>query len=164
MSNVLATGSPDVSVWHPDLRALHRYWTAIHPSDGLPGRRHLEPADIAPYLPRIWLIDVQPEPFRLRYRLVGTRIVELVGRELTGQWLDEAHPDWAARSEGTARFRAVVESRRPSRRRGKPTLFLEPKSDFIEIENGYFPLASDGRTVDVLLCYTNFYDLEGRAL
>src|SRR5690606_8929963 len=40
--------------------------------------------------------EVQTQPLRFRYRLVGTDIVQRLGMELTGKWLDE-HPDKALR-------------------------------------------------------------------
>ena len=154
----------DVSSWHPALQEIYRYWRAIHPGDALPGRQHLDPVDLRRFLPRLWLLDVQQEPFRLRYRLVGTRICEMAGRELTGQWLDEAHPAAAPDPGIFDRFRQVVATGTPSRRRGKPMLFLRHKADFTEIENAVFPFASDGKTVDMLLAYTIFYGVDGKEL
>jgi len=152
----------DVSSWHPLLQELYRYWCAIRPGEALPGRRHLDPLDLGKFLPRLWLLDVQREPFRLRYRLVGTRICEMAGRELTCQWLDEAHPGL---EPGTfVRFQQVVATGVPNRRRGKPKLFLSHKADLTEIENAVFPLAADGKTVDMLLVHTIFYSMDGKEI
>ena len=154
----------DISSWHPSLQAVYRYWLGIHPEKGLPGRQHLDPLDLRRFLPQLWLVDVQHEPFRLKYRLVGTRIRELVGRELTGQWLDEAHPFVAEDPATLDRFRRVATTGEPSRRRGKPTLFLTDKADFTEFENVFLPLARDGETVDMILSYSVFYRLDGTEL
>ncbi len=154
----------DVSSWHPALQELYRYWCAIHPGDALPGRQHLDPVDLCRFLPRVWLLDVQREPFRLRYRLVGTHICEMAGRELTGQWLDEAHPAAKLDPSIFGRFQQVAATGLPIRRRGKPKLFLRHKADFTEIENAVFPLASDGKTVDMILAYTIFYGVDGKEI
>jgi hypothetical protein len=129
--------------WHPKLQRLLQYWKSIHPPQGLPGRQHLDPLAIADLLAGIWLLDVQREPFRLRYRLAGTRIVEAIGREVTGQWLDEAHPHLAGKPEYLERFREVAETGVPSRRRGPARLWRH--EDYREIENTVFPLATDGQ-------------------
>lgn len=164
MESLREVGPPDSSGWHPDLQALYRYWRGIHPASGLPGRQHLDPVHLKTYLPRIWLVDLQADPFRVRYRLVGTRIVELAGRELTGLWLDEAHPEWAAGPGALDRFKSVAASGVPNHSRGRPRLSLAAKADFIEVENVYYPLASDGRMVDVIMSYTVFYASDGTTI
>ena len=145
--------------WHPKLQRLLRYWRSIHPPGGLPGRQHLDPMAIVDLLPGLWLLDVQRAPFRLRYRLVGTRIVESIGREVTGEWLDEAHPHVATEVDFFARYRRVVETGVPNRRRGAAKLWAH--ADYREVENAIFPLASDGRSVDMLMVLTVLYRADG---
>ena len=154
----------DIDTWHPSIQALYRYWLGIHPETGLPGRQHVDPLDLRRFLPWIWLLELQREPFRARYRLVGTRICELAGRELTGMWLDEAHSLVAENPSRLDRFRRVAEIGQPSWRRGKPSLFLSDMADFTEIENLFLPLARNGQTVDMILAYSVFYHLDGTEL
>lgn len=149
----------DFENWHPKLQRLFRYWESICPAQTLPGRQHFDPLAVADLLPGIWLLDVQPEPFRLRYRLVGTRIVEAIGQETTGLWMDEAHPHLLAHKHYFDRYQEVVGTRIPSRRRGPARMWTH--HDYREIENVILPLASDGTTVDVLLVMTVMYRLDG---
>ena len=151
----------DISGWHSRLQALYHYWQSIHPVAGLPGRKSLDPTAIPTLLPSIWLLDVQRKPFRLKYRLVGTHIVQLVGDDPTGRWLDEAHPHLAEDPSPLERYREVASTGAPSHRRGKPMIFLTHTADYTEIESAIFPLAQDGRTIDTLLCCTIFYRLDG---
>jgi hypothetical protein len=146
--------------WHPRLAALYRYWRSLHEGAGLPARRDLDPSAIREQLPTMWMLDVVREPLRFRYRLIGTRIREANDRDLTGLWLDEAHPTVAAQADGFARFRQVAIEGRPSWRRGAPTLFLA-RRDFRSIENLFLPMASDGHTVDLILANTVFYRHDG---
>jgi hypothetical protein len=151
---------PDFPDWHPKLQRMYRYWQQARPaSDLLPGRQHIDPLDIPDLLPGVWLLDVQREPFRLQYRLVGTRVVEAVGREVTGQWVDEAHPHILAIPSYIDRYRAIAASGVPSRRRGQAQLWQH--EDYREIENVIFPLATDGKVVDVLMVLTVMYWLDG---
>ena len=147
----------DTADWHPRLVELYRYWRSIHPAHGLPGRQHLDPAAIPHLLSTIWMLDVRREPLRFRYRLVGTRIRERAGRELTGLWLDEAHPTTWQNPQAAARLEALVRTGIPSRRRGKPTLFYAHR-DWREVENLMLPLATDGKTIDVILVITVFHE------
>lgn len=70
------------------VRRLHEYWKAKSSRDGgLPLRQDIEPADLRDLLPFIMLVDVEQDPPRFRYRLVGTRIVEFNHLEFTGRYL-----------------------------------------------------------------------------
>jgi PAS domain len=150
----------DTTGWNPRLTRLYGYWCAIRPPGGLlPGRRHFDPVDVPELLPGIWLLDIQREPLRMRYRLAGTGIVEAIGHEVTGRWFDEAHPGMMESPDFVARYRRVVERGAPDRRKGKPRLWVH--RDFDVIENLLLPFASDGRHVDMICAYSVLYRPDG---
>jgi hypothetical protein len=148
--------------WHPNIGMLFDYWRSIHPPGRLPGRQHLNPMDIPQLLPSIWLLDVQHSPFRLRFRLVGTTIEEVRGQFLTGKWIDETSPEIKDMDAYYRRYRDVVETHRPSWRRGPSQ--MQHLRDIEDLENILLPLATDGTNVDILLCKTIYYDRFGRTL
>ena len=152
----------DPAAWHPKIRQLHAHWRSIHPApDRLPGRQHLDPLSIPALLPNIWLVDVVRGPFRLRYRLVGTRIVDGLGADFTGQWFDEAHPDFGPAGRTYQDYLRVVEQKEVSWRRGKP-IFMAYAEACVEIERILLPLARDGQTVDMIIAITIFFDAAGQ--
>jgi len=156
----IESGTPlKTEQWHPRAVRLYRYWRSIAPGGALPGRQHLDPIDIAELLSCIWLLDVQRSPFRLRYRLAGTTIIEALGREVTGQWLDEAHPHIEDRAGFIARYSGVVESGQPSWRKGHARLWTH--RDFGVVENLLLPFARDGHAVDMLCALTVIYRRDG---
>lgn len=53
------------------------------------GARLLDPAAIPSLLPFVLLIEFERQPFRVRYRLTGTRVDEMTGMNITGRYLDE---------------------------------------------------------------------------
>ena len=73
------------------VQTLLRWWQE-RCGGGIPDRSQLDPSDIKPLLPNLLLLDVEHEPFRVRYRLVGTRIREATGFDITGRYLDELLP------------------------------------------------------------------------
>lgn len=73
------------------VRFLLRWWLGKCGAD-IPDRRDLDPADMKPLLPNILLSDVEHDPFRIRYRLVGTRAREATGFNIVGRYLDELLP------------------------------------------------------------------------
>lgn len=140
--------------WHPRIARFFLYWRSIRPADRLPGRQHLDPLAIPELLPGVWLLDIQREPFRLRYRLVGTEAVEAIGGEVTGRWMDDVHGTVRGQRY-LDRYRAVVEHGLPSWRRGAPILCTQKQHE--TLENLVVPLAADGETVDMLAAFTVFH-------
>lgn len=70
-------------------RMLFSYWRDNH-RDGLPlYRREVDPSAIKPILPFILLGDIEPAPFRVLFRLVGTAVAEFSRRDFSGKYLDE---------------------------------------------------------------------------
>lgn len=77
--------------------SLYAHWTAQRGARAMPDRRDIDPLDLPrPALPYLFLTDVVRSPdgnLRFRIRLAGTAMVELAGREPTGFFVDEVHPD-----------------------------------------------------------------------
>jgi hypothetical protein len=146
--------------WHPGLQRLYEYWKAIHPLQGLPGRQEFDPAAVPDLLPNLWMLDVQREPFRLRYRLVGTSILCSAPGGITGQWLDDVRPEIRDIPGYFDRHRAVVETKIPSWRYG--TSPFQHDVAFASLENLFLPLAGDGQHVDVILAATIYYRHNGK--
>lgn len=141
-------GPDDVARWDSRTREVHGYWVDRHPAPGvLPGRRHIDPAALKSHLPLIWLLDIQPDPFRARYRVLGTRLVEIAGRDLTGRWIDEVSAEAAAHIYPT--LRQVTAGRHAAHYRGR-AYYNNPDHRRI-VEYVLLPLAADGRTVDMVL-------------
>jgi len=70
------------------IEALHRYWSSR--AGGLaPQRNDIDPADIKPLLPFLYIVRYEREPFRVRYILTGTEADRWNGFSLTGRYVDE---------------------------------------------------------------------------
>ncbi len=158
-----ADGPFDTAGWNPRLAALYAHWRRIRPApDLLPGRRHFDPIDVPGALASIWLLDVQREPLRFRYRLIGSNVVRMIGGDFTGQWFDEARPALGKVMPKLVRYRLMVETGRATWRRGAPLLALDPY--WKSTENVIMPLAADGRSVDMLMCGSVYYSHDGNVL
>jgi hypothetical protein len=83
----------------PRIAQLAEYWRGL--GGGTAPERHLlDPGAIKPLLPYLLLIEFEDDPFRVRYRLTGTKVDEMTGINITGRYLDEF---------ATGAFRAVIE-------------------------------------------------------
>lgn len=152
----------DRAAWHPTVRRFYDYWLKVAPPGRLPGRQHIVPEDVVPLWSKLWMLDVFRDPLRYRLRLVGTDITRSLQREVTGLWLDEAQPETVSNVTLVNRYRFIVETGRPTWRRG-PTLWRRDPTHRI-IENCEVPLASDGKTVDKILAVSVIFNASGREL
>lgn len=129
------------------LRGILAYWQAKKGDRPAPLRADIDPAEIKPLLPYLGIVDVERNPLRFRYRLVGTEITHGYGRELTGCYLDEADLDDHA-TDIVQEYARAAESGEPScsileytRRDGR----------HVRYERLVLPLSSDGSRIDMLI-------------
>lgn len=146
---------PPLDELHPIARNVLAYWQDIRPEMGLPGRQHFDPAKIARHLANVWLLDVETEPYRFYYRVVGSALIDAGTPARTNEWLDVCVPEPEKRAGMEAFFIEAVESRGPNWRKGEQTLIHNRYLSGLEVIA--LPLARDGEHVDQLLCATIFY-------
>jgi hypothetical protein len=152
----------DRSDWHPLVRAFYDYWLSVCPPGRLPGRQHITPENVPNLWSRMWMLDIHRNPLRYRYRLCGTEMVRSLGREVTGLWLEEAHPELIENPLSRERFRYMAETGCPTWRRGPPLWTRDPEHRIIE--TCITPLATDGSIVDKILGISVMFDSHGRPL
>jgi hypothetical protein len=99
----------------PLLRRFHAHWSQKRGERAMPAYRDFDPLDFAWALGKVSLIDVEREPLRFRYRLVGSEHVARLGVDMTGKLVDDfASP--AIRRILQASYAQVVEQAHPIHR------------------------------------------------
>jgi hypothetical protein len=140
------------SAHDPRFRAFFAYWQSLAPAGRLPGRQHIDPLTIPrELLPNVALYDIVPTEtdFRVRVRLLGTAVVELLGVDHTGLFVDETMPADAYRPLHES-FRLVVQGQPQYWQRTLPY----PNRNFTGIKRLALPLATNGHDVDMMInCY-----------
>ena len=158
------SAATDRAAWYPTLARFFEYWLSICPSaERLPGRQHFDPLDIPDVMSRVWLLDVergQGRP-RFRYRLVGTKEVETLQREVTGMWMEDVHPRLKENPALFERYVFMAERGEPTYRKG--FINFNHKREHERVENCMVPLARDGRAVDVIAACSVILRSDGRA-
>ena len=71
---------------------LFHYWNSKRAESGLPRRTDIEPADILPVLPETMILQATRQEQDMTFRLAGTQISALFGRELRQQSLHDLLP------------------------------------------------------------------------
>ena len=138
------------------VREMHAWWLAHCAPDGIPDRRDLDPAALKLLLPNLFIADIEPKPFRVRYRLVGTKAVRTIGFDITGRYLDElltVEPGvpWIDY------YRIAFDSREPL----LGSVVVPARSGgTITYEFGLFPLTHGGTAVAQIAAIEDYFDLD----
>src|SRR5262245_26747975 len=69
-------------------RALFGYWHRLQ-ATGRPTRASLDPMEMKRYLPNLLTGNIEREPFRVLYKLVGTMVAEYSQSDFSNRYLDE---------------------------------------------------------------------------
>jgi hypothetical protein len=142
--------SPD-QITSPIVREFSAYWEAKKGVAAAPTRSAIDPLEIRHLLPYLVIVALEPAPFRVRYRLVGTRVVESHGADFTNRYLDEC---------GFLIEKELTECYRRTAAEGAPVyLYFEwMREDWPHdqgrsgaSESGFYPLSSDGVAIDMAI-------------
>lgn len=133
----------------PRFRFLWDFWNGRRQDGRLPPRAILDPLELRPVLGNLNIIAVERDGDGLRfiYRLWGTRIASIYGRDLTGRYLGDAES-----GSDLSASRSVHES---VARTGVPHYWRRPlpfaHRGYVGYRRLLLPFARDGRTVDHLV-------------
>ena len=133
-----------------ELKALYQYWLSKCADGVPPTRADLDPLDIPQLLRFIYLVDVEREGGRPRYRfrLIGTYVVHMSGRDATGMYLDS--PDYGPeRSSIIPSYSDVVSKKKP---RYDQRYVPDYKEGYRHYGRLVLPLVDRNGQVNMLLC------------
>lgn len=137
----------------PAIGWLYDYWLAKKGGHRFPARQDIDPLEMKVALGGISLFDVERDPLRFRYRLIGADIVQRDGFDLTGRYLDELPLE---------QYRALIEGRLRLIMQNPAPLLVHNKQFYdqrwFDYEAIWLPLASDHVTVDILMACQIFAD------
>lgn len=144
------------SVRSPQILEMLAYWRSKVVDGRLPRPSDIDPTEIPKLIASIVICELEDSPFRVRFRLAGTRQVHVLGNELTGRYVDEM--DWKE-----APFVHRIFAR--ARDTGEPVFgfyhwtFREDTPGASEF--GLFPLSDDGAVVTRVIGIDEFFPPEG---
>jgi hypothetical protein len=133
---------------------IFAYWASRRRWSRLPSRRDIEPMALKRHLPTVSLIDVVPprgeaDGGAFRFRLAGTGLYPVFGREITGLGLEQVYPGQEAEYWRT-QLDTVIRDRRPAA--GQHSLAWRGVGR-LSVLWLRLPLSSDGERVDMILGY-----------
>ncbi len=133
----------------PGQRELFDYWFEIAGAKTIPSRADFDPLRVPHLLPHLGLIDLRDGFDRGLFRLAGTRLRDIYGKEITGLRLSEVFTGSCADPWSRIHMRIVAEfvsaqgvTHGPAEGRDHVVLF------WLRL-----PFSDDGARVDRILCY-----------
>jgi len=135
---------------------LHDYWKAKRAGRQMPDRADMDPNELKPLLPNILIAEPSFDPFRIRYRLVGTRIARVSTLDFTGRYLDDfLKPEFVG--QWYSDYRACYDLRAPVF--GSSATPTRDGGTFT-YEFGLFPLTNGGDHVAQFIAIEDFGESE----
>ena len=129
----------------PRCAALVQYWNALRGDRPFPSRDEVDPGVLKGVLPHLMLTQIEHDPFRVFYRLVGTEIVRFAKFDFTGCYADALRFQDTQGADWGDYYRAVVDARRP----GIGLTYWAVVGNLERwIEFVICPLSSDGKVID----------------
>lgn len=133
----------------PKNRKVLEYWYAKAGDREMPSRVDLDPViDLPKLTMHMFLVDVERGATRFRFRLVGTGVVDHVGRDMTGRYLDELFDHEKHYIEAKEDYLEVVRHRAP--RTGLVRFFSDLRGMVSNYERLLLPLSDDGKQINLL--------------
>jgi hypothetical protein len=130
-------------------RELFDYWRACAGGGRLPTRACINPAAIPSLLPGISILEAGPTPDDIVYRVAGTRLREIFGREVTGKSVFDLEFG-KKRDYWRAVYRKVIEEKLPMQGAIKGPVV---DRDHIVLFWMRLPLSDDTKIVNRILCH-----------
>jgi len=132
---------------------LNDWWVAKKGAGGVPDRRSFDPAEFKALMPNLVIVEIEPDPFRVRYRLVGTRVAQFTGFDFTGRYLDELIA-LGSTNEWQIQYQSACANRRPVF--GSITEPTTSGGSFT-FEFGLFPVSTDGTAVTQFIGVEDYF-------
>lgn len=140
-------GDADICPHAPPLRALLDYWNRKRAGRPFILWPALNPREIQPLLPLVFILDIEDRPRRYRIRLMGTGVVGRFGGEFTGRYMDEL--DFGpAKAQVLADYDFVADRVAPHHAFSE---YLQQRGCRMRVERLALPMSTDGRAVDRIL-------------
>jgi hypothetical protein len=134
-------------------------WEGLKRGRLFPSRQDVDPFVFRAWLPYISIVELQDDPFRVFYRLVGTEVARFGQEDFSYKWLNDTNWDPALKAANLEIYQRLRERRAPLF--GLSRIEWEGRNDQV-FEWGVFPLSNDGQTISHCLSVDDFRPIAPR--
>jgi hypothetical protein len=139
----------------PELYEMLDIWKEMRGGRDLPRKSDMSPLVLKDHLGWIVIAKVRHDPLSFQFTLYGTKITEIVKRDVTGMYLEEAFSGEALR-QTRAMGEQLVREKKPIRMH---STVVAQGMEFLNVQTIFLPLSDDGVTVNTLLARQAFLNL-----
>ncbi|WP_395020727.1 PAS domain-containing protein [Dongia sp.] len=131
---------------YPEIDRILAYWRAKKGDREFPSRADIDPLEFTRALPRVMMVEVSYDSLEFRYRVAGTGLFAMHGRDLTGKLARELEPP----EFGALIHRHYAEA---IERRAPILHLIELTVDYLATSYAriILPLSIDGKVIDRLI-------------
>lgn len=147
---------PTCQLVDPGLRAFKTFWEGRREDGRLPHADCFDPMELRPFLGYIFIVSISPDLATLVYTLVGTRMVEIIGRDATGRRVEDTVTEGHPLPEF---YRHVARHGLPARVHGVLTWV---DKDYRQFECALLPVVNDSGRVCKILGMAAYNTEDGR--
>lgn len=150
------------------IRDFFDYWDRLRGSRSMPMRSEVDPLDVPrPILPSLYIL-IRDDDGGFRFRLVGTRLAEIFGRDITGKRIEEVLRDEVL-SNALRSYDMIIRMKKPSHSRAR--YFPASGENPFLYQRLTLPLGTDAQTTHLLgalflqredLPFVTYSDVEAR--
>jgi hypothetical protein len=138
----------------PMVLEILNYWYAKRGTRRMPSPDDIDPIDFARHMPYLMMLQVDYEPFRLTYRLIGEQVADTHGENFRGRSvLDINDRHTKLGSVLFELYKAVAELRRPV---GVGGAMEFNGTGFMDFEAAYMPLSFAGDRTDRIFTVSSY--------
>ena len=95
------------------IAGLEGHWDGVRGTRAMPRRDEIDPVELVPWLPYVSMMELHHDPFRVRYRVVGTEVARIIGEDFSNKWLDETGWGESAIALNRLLYERVAQRRAP---------------------------------------------------
>jgi len=139
---------------------LEGHWNSLRGDRPMPRRDEVDPVNLVRWLPYLSIMELHYEPFRVRYRVVGTEVARITGEDFSNRWLDET--GWGPEAIELNRLLYVKVAQSGQPLYGLSTISFDGRED-CQFEWVLLPLSNDGKIVTHCLSLDDMTSISPRS-
>lgn len=143
---------------HPEIVRMLALWHKAAGMLAYPSKLAFGPTQLRSMLPWVHVYAIAPAAPRFTIRLVGTRMTDFIGRNLSGRSVDDV-PIPALRRLAIAMLKAVEGARAPIHAKA-PRAVAFPNGDHLSAETIWLPGSEDGTRIDRVVAVSVMGDMD----
>ncbi|UUX50587.1 PAS domain-containing protein [Nisaea acidiphila] len=142
----------------PLIHSFYEFWKECCGDSPVPDREHFTPESLRPWIGHVQIVEVIDGGRDFYHRIIGTEIVEAVGRDLSRKYVSESSYGIGAEAM-LERYRETAGRAVPVFRKGR--MIWAPSNSWTSFESVTAPMGQGSDAVDQLITVIDYPGRQG---